>query len=387
MPGALDDIRVIDFTHALNGPFCTMMLGHMGAEIIKVEPPAGDGFRRSWMPPDSKIDGYEFLWINANKKSVVLNLKSERGADLARELIARADIVVENYHTGTMEKFGLGYDDLKKINPRLIYACSRGFGESGPYKDYGSTAHTNNSMTGWTHTGWNYNGAPGTKAIGIGDEAAGVSMVCGILAALHARERTGEGQRIVVSMQEALLGFMISEFHEHFIGIEIGNKPVPAADGYFTLRIPDLSDSGWVKLAKLMERDDLIEDARFGSAPARRQNRAQLQELIRAWARGKTRQELWDGLRAIDYFGAPVLSMGEVIEDPHIKERNAFIDRNHSTAGPIKLLAPWIHMSKTPASIRADSPAIGQHTDEVLTELLNLSAAEIAELRGHGVVK
>ena len=242
-------------------------------------------------------------------------------------------------------------------------------------------------MTGWTHTGWNYNGAPGTKAIGIGDEAAGVSMVCGILAALHARERTGEGQRIVVSMQEALLGFMISEFHEHFIGIEIGNKPVPAADGYFTLRIPDLSDSGWVKLAKLMERNDLIDDPRFGSAPARRQNRAQLQELIRAWARGKTRQELWDGLRHIDYFGAPVLSMGEVIEDPHIKERNAFIDRNHSTAGPIKLLAPWIHMSKTPASIRADSPAIGQHTDEVLTGLLNLSASEIAELRGHGVVK
>lgn len=387
MPGALDDIRVIDFTHALNGPFCTMMLGHMGAEIIKVEPPAGDGFRRSWMPPDSKIDGYEFLWINANKKSVVLNLKTARGVELARELIARADIVVENYHTGTMEKFGLGYDDLKKINPRLIYACSRGFGESGPYKDYGSTAHTNNSMTGWTHTGWNYNSAPGTKAIGIGDEAAGVSMVCGILAALHARERTGEGQRIVVSMQEALLGFMISEFHEHFIGIEIGNKPVPAADGYFTLRIPDLSDSGWVKLAKLMERDDLIEDPRFGSAPARRQNHVQLQELIRAWARGKTRQELWDGLRQIDYFGAPVLSMGEVIEDQHIKERNTFIERNHPTAGPTKLLAPWIHMSKTPASIRADSPAIGQHTDEVLTGILGLNAAELADLRTQGVVK
>ncbi|HMA82353.1 MAG TPA: CoA transferase [Candidatus Binatia bacterium] len=387
MPGALDDIRVIDFTHALNGPFCTMMLGHMGAEIIKIEPPAGDGFRRSWMPPGSKVDGYEFLWINANKKSVVLNLKAEKGAALARELIARADIVVENYHTGTMEKFGLGYDDLKKINPRLIYACSRGFGESGPYKDYGSTAHTNNSMTGWTHTGWNYSGAPGTKAIGIGDEAAGVSMVCGILAALHARERTGEGQRIVVSMQEALLGFMISEFHEHFIGIEIGNKPVPVADGYFTLRIPELSDSGWGKLAKFMGRADLQEDARFATAAARKEHRSELYELIRSWMRGKSRQELWDGLRQIDYFGAPVLSMGEVIDDPHIKERNAFIDRNHPTAGPTKLLAPWIHMSKTPASIRADSPAIGQHTAEVLGDILGLSAAEVSDLRAQGIVK
>jgi crotonobetainyl-CoA:carnitine CoA-transferase CaiB-like acyl-CoA transferase len=387
MAGALDDIRVIDFTHALNGPFCTMMLGHMGAEIIKIEPPAGDGFRRSWMPPNSKIDGYEFLWINANKKSVVLNLKDARGADLARRLIAKADVVVENYHTGTMEKFGLGYEDLQKLNPRIIYSCSRGFGESGPYKDYGSTAHTNNSMTGWTHTGWNYNGAPGTKAIGIGDEAAGVSMVCGILAALHARERTGEGQKIVVSMQEALLGFMISEFHEHFIGIEIGNKPVPAADGYFTLRIPDLSDSGWVKLAKFMDREDLTQDPRFATVPARKQNRAELYELIKTWVGGKKRQELWDGLRAIDYFGAPVLSMGEVIEDQHIKERNAFIDRNHPTAGPTKLLAPWIHMSKTPASIRDDSPAIGQHTDNVLGGVLGLSAAELSALRAEGVVK
>lgn len=387
MPGALDDIRVIDFTHALNGPFCTMLLGHMGAEIIKIEPPAGDGFRRSWMPPDARVDAYEFMWINVNKKSVVLNLKNDRGVELARRLIDQADLVVENYHVGQMEKFGLGYEELKKSNPRLIYACSRGFGESGPYKDYGSTAHTNNSMTGWTHTGWKYSGAPGTKAIGIGDEAAGVSMVCGILAALHARERTGEGQKIVVSMQEALLGFMISEFHEHFIGIEIGNKPVPAADGFFTLRIPDLSDGSWAKLARLMGREDLLEDSRFATAAARKQHRSELYELIKGWVRTQPRQKLWQGLRHIDYFGAPVLSIGEVIEDPHIKERQAFIERRHPTAGPVTLLAPWIHMSKTPAAIRDDAPALGQHTDAVLGGILGLGAAELNELRARGVVK
>jgi formyl-CoA transferase len=180
---------------------------------------------------------------------------------------------------------------------------------------------------------------------------------------------------------------MISEFHEHFVGIEIGNKPVPAADGYFTLRIPDLSDSGWLKLAKFVGREDLLDDARFASASARKQNRAELYELIKTWMRGKTRHELWDGLRQIDYFGAPVLSMGEVIEDPHIKERNAFIERNHPTAGPTKLLAPWIHMSKTPASIRDDAPALGQHTDEVLGGILALSAAELSDLRTQGIVK
>jgi len=387
MPGALQDLRVIDFTHALNGPFCTMLLGHLGAEVIKIEPPSGDRFRRSWMPRDSKKDGYEFLWINVNKKSVVLNLKNERGVDLARQLIARADVLVENFQKGTMERFGLDYESLKTLNPRLIYACSRGYGESGPYADYGNTAQSNNSMTGWTHTQWGYSGTPGKKALGIGDEAAGVSMCVGILAALHARERTGEGQKIVVSMQEAVLGFMISSMHEYFTGIDVGNLPVPVADGFFTLRVPEISDQVWSKLAHLMERNDLVQDPRFMTAAARRQHQAELEELIKAWARGKTRQELWDGLRNLDYFGAPVLSTREVLEDPHIKARQAFIERDHPTAGPTTLLAPWIHMSKTPASIRDDSPAIGQHTHEVLGGLLGLSKAELGDLRAQGVIK
>ena len=209
MPGALHDVRVLDFTHALNGPFCTMLLGHLGAEIIKIESPNGDNFRHIWMPPGSKIDGYEFLWINVNKKSVVLNLKSKTGIDLARRLIVHADVLVENYQKGTMERFGLDYQSIKAINPRLIYACSRGYGEWGPYAEYGNTAATNNSIAGWTYTAWQESGVEGKRALGIGDEAAGISMALGILAALHARQSTGEGQKIEVSMQEAVLGFMI----------------------------------------------------------------------------------------------------------------------------------------------------------------------------------
>lgn len=387
MTGALQDLRVIDFTHALNGPFCTMLLGHLGAEIIKIEPPNGDGFRRSWMPRDATKDAYEFLWINVNKKSVVLNLKVEAGIDLARRLIARADVLVENYQNGTMERFGLDYDSLKGLNPRLIYACSRGYGEWGPYANYGSTAQSNNSMTGWAHTSWGYSGAPGTKALGIGDEAAGVSMTIGILAALHARERTGEGQKIVVSMQEALLGFMISSMHEYFTGINVGNWPIEVADGYFTLRVPDFDDRVWAELARLIDREDLAQDSRFATAPARRAHRDELEAIVKRWARGKTRQELWEGLRDLDYFGAPVLSTAEVLEDPHIKARQAFIERVHPTAGPATLLAPWIHLSKTPASIRADAPAIGQHTDDVLGGLLNLTAAELNDLRAQGAIK
>jgi len=387
MPGALQDVRVIDFTHALAGPFCVMLLGHLGADIIKIEPPNGDEFRRLWMPPGATTDAYESLWINVNKKSIVLNLKTPKGVELARRLIARADVLVENYQKGVMERFGLDYDSIKALNPRLIYACSRGYGEWGPYANYGNTAASNNSIAGWTHSAWKNNGATGTKTLGIGDEAAGVSIALGILAALHARERSGEGQKVEVSMQEAVLGFMTSSMHEYFTGVGVGNRPMKVADGYFTLRVPEMSDSVWAQVATLIGQDDPIQDPQFATVAARRQHRAELEELVRTWASGKTRQEIWDGLRELDYFGAPVLSIGEVMEDPHIKERRAFIERDHPTAGPTTLLAPWIHLSKTPASIHDDAPVIGQHTDEVLGGLLGLTRAELGDLRAQGVVK
>ena len=363
-----------------------MLLGHLGADIVKVEPPNGDEFRRIWMQPGANTDAYESLWINVNKKSIVLNLKTQKGVDLARRLIARADVLVENYQKGVMERFGLDYDSVKGINPRLIYACSRGYGEWGPYANYGNTAASNNSIAGWLHSAWKNNGAPGTKTLGIGDEAAGVSIAVGILAALHARERTGEGQKVEVSMQEAVLGFMTSSMHEHFTGNRVGNSPIKVADGYFTLRVPDMNDSVWAQAAKLIGGDNLLQDLRFTTAAARRQHRAELEEIVKTWASGKTRQEIWDGLRELDYFGAPVLSIGEVIEDRHIKERRAFIEREHPTAGPTTLLAPWIHLTKTPTSIHHDAPTIGQHTDEVLSEL-GLTRAELSDLRAEGVVR
>jgi len=387
MPGALSDIRVIDFTHALAGPFCVMLLGHLGADIVKVEPPNGDDFRHMWMEPGATKDAYESLSINVNKKSIVLNLKTKKGVDLARRLIAQSDVLVENYQKGVMERFGLDYESIKSLNSRLIYACSRGYGEWGPYANYGNTAASNNSIAGWLDSAWKYNGAPGTKTLGIGDEACGVSIALGILAALHAREQTGEGQKIEVSMQEAVIGFMISTLHEHFTGNRVGNSPMKVADGYFTLRVPDMNDAVWTQVAKLMGRSELLNDTRFATVAARRQNRSELEQIVKTWAGGKTRQEIWDGLRELDYFGAPVLSIGEVIEDQHIKERKAFIERNHPAFGPTTLLAPWIHLSKTPTSIRDDAPAIGQHTDEVLGGRLGVSKAELSELRAEGVIK
>jgi crotonobetainyl-CoA:carnitine CoA-transferase CaiB-like acyl-CoA transferase len=386
MAGALADVRIIDFTHVLNGPFCTMLLGHLGAEVIKIEPPGGDSFRHIWMPPNAEVDGWEFLAVNVNKKSVALNLKKESAVDVARRLIARSDVLVENFGLGTMERFGLDYDSLKLVNPRLIYACSRGYGETGPYASYGNNAGTNNGMAGWTDTAWGYSGAPGTKALGIGDEAAGVSLAVGILAALHARERTGEGQRIVVSMQEAVLGFMTSSMHEYFTGNKVGTQPFRVADGYFTLRMGEVTDEAWPQLARLIGLEDLIDDPRFATAAARKQHGRELNDMIREWAGKRTRQDVWNGLRDLGYFGGPVLSMSEVLEDPHLKERGAFVEQAHPTAGATTLVAPWIELSATPASVDRPSPALGEHTDEVLERVLGLTTDRLRALREEGAI-
>ena len=386
MAGPLSGIRVIDFTHALAGPFCTMLLGHLGAEIIKIEPPGGDRARRSWMPKGSKHDGYEWMGVNVNKKSIVINLKTETGRDVTKRLIAVSDVLVENYYPGTMEKFGLAYESVKELNPKLIYASNRGFGESGPYSRYGSNAGSNTAMTGWTNAAWSHSRAYGTKALGIGDQAGGVSAAVGVLAALYEREQSGLGQRIEVSMQEALIGFMNSTLHEHFTGNKVGGGYLKVADGYFNLRTRNLTDEQWRRLAAVMGREELISDQRFATKDARNEHKAELTEIVESWASGQTRQRLWQGLRDIAYLGAPVLSIGEVIEDEHIKARQAFVQREHPKAGTLTLVAPWVRLSRTPSEIRTVSPLLGQHTDDVLRGALGMSDQEISALREEGAV-
>ena len=387
MPGALQDLRVIDFTHALAGPFCVMLLGHLGADIIKVEPPNGDEFRRIWMQPGATTDAYESLWINVNKKSIVLNLKNQKGAEIARKLIARADVLVENYQKGVMERFGLDYDSVKALNPRLIYACSRGYGEWGPYANYGNTAASNNSIAGWTHSAWKNNGAPGSKTLGIGDEAAGVSIALGILAALHARERTGEGQKVEVSMQEAVLGFMTSSMHEHFTGNSVGNRPDESGRRLFYFagagneRCRLGAGSTTDRRKRSTARSPLYNSGGASAAPnrtgadrpnlgKRKNSPGNLGRIARAglFRRACPVHRRGDGRSAYQRARARLLN---AITRP----------RDRTT-----LLAPWIHLSKTPTSIHHDAPAIGQHTDEVLGGL-GLTTADLADLRAQGVVK
>lgn len=384
--GPLSGIRVVDLSHVLNGPYCTMLLGFLGAEVIKIEQREGDRYRHAWLPMDAKRDGYGFLATNTNKKGITLNLKTERGRELLLALVDVADVLVENFSPGVLDRLGLAPDVLMARNPRLICARSSGYGYSGPYMNIRSNADTNMAITGWQHAAQERAGKPGMKVLGIGDQASGVSMAVGVCAALYERERSGVGQVIEVSMQEALLGFMTQVFHTHFEGRSVGQPPKQCLDGYYTFHLPDISDELWKRLCAAMGEPELGTDARFSSPHARRENHEQVEEAVSRWVRNRSRQELWRVLGEIGLSSAPVLSVAEVLEDTHLAERGAFVTVQHPTAGDVQLLAPWIRMSRTAPAIDRPAPLVGQHNEEVFCGLLGLDTDEYAEMVRSGVI-
>ena len=386
MPGPLEGVRVLDLTHVLNGPFCTMLLAHMGAEVLKVEFGEGDRYRHSWMPPDAGRDGYEFLMVNSNKKAITLNLKHEKGKDLFRRLVEKSDVVAENFSAGVMDRLGFGYEELRKINPRVIYASSRGYGDDGPYKHVRANASTIMAVSGWQAAAQELSGKPGMKALGIGDEAAGISLALGICAALYRREQTGVGQKIDVSMQEALMGFMVSTFHAHFEGRRVGQPPKECADGHYAFHLPDMSDDLWERFVEAIGQPELATDERFATQRARRRNYPALEEIVDAWVKTETRAELWNILSSFGLSSGPVLSVGEAMEDPHIIERNAFVELEHPEAGKVKLLAPWVRFSESVSSLDRAAPLVGQDNFEVYEQLLGLTREETEALISEGAI-
>ena len=384
--GPLTGLRVIDLTHVLNGPFGTMLLAHMGADVVKIEHGKGDRFRHAWMAIDADHDGYEFLVVNTNKRGITLNLKHEKGKQLFLDLVKSADVVVENFSIGVMDRLGLSYDRLREVNPRIIYASSRGYGEDGPSAHLRANAATIMAATGWTNAGWDFAGKQGTIPQGIGDEAAGVSLAVGILAALYGREQTGVGQKIEVSMQEALLGFMVSNFHTLFEQRRVGALPKPCADGYVAVPLPVMSEPLWASFATAHGHPEAIPDPRFATVGSRRENYAEWDELVASWVKSATRAELAQVFRDTGISAAPVRTLAEVVDDEHLRARGAFVEVDDPAAGTVTMLRPWIRFSDTPSSIRSSAPQVGQHNDEVYGELLSLTAEERAALAADGVI-
>lgn len=386
--GPLTGVRVLDLTHVLNGPFCTMLLAHMGADVIKVEHGDGDRYRHSWMPVDADRDGYESLVVNANKRCITLNLKCEEGKEMFERLVAQSDVLAENFGVGTLERLGYTYERLHDINHRLVYASSRAYGNTGPYAEENIPAFANTIMavSGWTHSGWTTPDAVGSRSLGIGDEAAGVSMALGICAALVARSATGQGQEVSISMQEAQLGFMVSSLHTLFEGQQVSGPPVRCADGFVSFHMPDLDDQRWRTFCEKLGHEEAAEDPRFLTVTDRRAHFDELMQTVESWLRNLTRVELWRLFRAYRIPSAPVLSLDEAVEDAHLAARGAFVDVEHPEAGTLRMLRPWIRFNGSDTPIRHAGPSIGEHNYEVYGELLGLSSDEVDQLAERGVI-
>jgi crotonobetainyl-CoA:carnitine CoA-transferase CaiB-like acyl-CoA transferase len=395
MKTPLDGITVLDLSHALAGPYCSTMLADFGANVIKIEPPEAGDIARAWGAPLPGGEFSYFVSLHRNKRGMAIDFKHEQGRQLFFEMVAKADIVLENYRVGVLDRLGIGYQEAIKHNPKIIYCSISGFGQDGPYRDRPALDLILQAESGMISvTG--EEGSRGTRAgVSIADLTAGMNATIGILMALRARDVSGEGQQIDVSMLEgqlSLLGIMIAHYladHE---------LPVPTGTAYkallpyqvFQTKSRDLalavgSQKLWRDFCPLMDLPDFVHDPRYKTNADRSRNRDSLIAALQAKFVTKTYDE-WAAifLKHGIPFGA-TNDIAEVLDHPQVKARGAMVAMEHPRAGPVKIVGVPMRLSKTPGSIRKSSPAIGEHNDEVLRELLGLDDARIAALREAGV--
>jgi CoA:oxalate CoA-transferase len=393
---ALDDVRILDLTHVYNGPYATWLLGFLGAEIIKVEPIRGEMARTIFKIPKSD-ESYAFIMLNSNKKGITLNLKTERGRELLKELATHCDVVVENFAVGVLDKLGLGYEVLRKLNKGLIYASGSGFGRSGPYSNYPAFDPVVQAMTGLMNsTGFPEN--PPVKAgPPIFDIMSGTHLCAGILAAIHQRDRTGEGTIVETSLFEASLGPLITQMSAYMakgLNGRFGNtapgrlfapyNTFKTKDGYVLLLVAN--DDKWQALCRVMKREELINDPNYATNAARAKRFDDVDALVASWASLHTKQEVMEQLANADVTCGIVKEIPEVINDPHLRERGTLQDIEHPTAGKVTVLASPIRLNNEAPTIDAPSPTLGEHNELIYGKLLGLSAKEIASLKEQGVI-
>lgn len=395
--GALQGIRVLDFTWALAGPFATMQLADLGAEVLKVEYPDNDEKQRGFGPYHDGISTF-FFSVNRGKQSICIDLKTPEGKDLVRRLAAEVDILAENFRPGTMDRLGLGYEDLRKVNPRLIYAALSGYGQTGPYSQYAAVDVVAQAMGGTMGLNGHPDEMPLRMGVSIGDMAGGLYLAMGILAALQARHVTGEGQLVDVALTESQIALCEnavvrqSAFNEN--PTRMGSRhpliapfgPYTSADGHVVIA----NVKEWDLFCSLIERDDLVFDERFVSNRARLENIEDLEQELNSALVTKTTEEWFDILRETNVCAVgKVNSIADLFEDEHVRARNMLVDvpMPYGKAGSLKLPNSPMHLSGTPAQVAKPMPGHGEDTDAILSRLLGLGEAEIAALRQAGAVK
>jgi formyl-CoA transferase len=399
---ALEGIRVIDFTHDQAGPACTQMLAWLGADVIKIErPPKGDRARKLWYSDRADLDSYFFLLLNSGKRSIVVDLKSDEGKEIARRLVREADVVAENLGPGVMDRLGLGYEAVKELNPRAIYASVKGFGSFGPYSDFKCFEMIAQATSGAMSITGYADRPPVITGANIGDAGTGMHLTIAILAALVQRQATGRGQLVEVAMQEAVLNITRVKFTPTLsTGAPLermGNRSASGAyadlvrcagtgaNDYVYLMLPPDNIEPFVALIDIIAREDLRTDERFRTPPARFQNTSELTTIIEAWTMKHDKREV---MRAFAGRGIPcgaVLDTTEVLTDPHLRERGMVCELEHPARGRFAMIGSPLRLSDSPTEVTT-APLYGEHTDEVLMTRAGYTAADIRRMREKGIV-
>ena len=394
MTRALHDIRVLDVTQVMAGPFCAMLLCDMGADVIKVESPAGDSSRR--MAGARGSDSASFNAVNRGKRGIVVDLKAPGGADVLRRLASHADVFIENYRPGVLGRLGLGYDALRELNPRLVYASISGYGQTGPAAHKGGFDLVAQGVSGLMSVTGEPDRPPVKVGVPLTDLGAGLFAACGILAALHARARTGEGQHVDTSLVDSGVALSVWEATELFSkGVVPGPlgsahrmsapyQAVRCADGYITLGAAN--DRIFRRLAELLGHPEWLRDERFESDSGRVENRTALANLIERVTSQQPRDYWLERLEAHDIPCGPINDYREVMRDPQVRAREMVVETRHPTLGSLSTLGTPIKLSGTPLTPGRPAPLLGQHTDEVLAAA-GFGEDEIAALRAAKAVR
>lgn len=402
--GPLSGLTVVDLTRVLAGPYCTQMLGDLGADIIKIERPgAGDDTRRFAPPFLKDQDGNDtgesayFLGANRNKRSVSLDLTKPEGQDIVRRLVANADVLVENFKTGDLKRYGLGYDDLKAANPKLVYCSVTGFGQTGPYAERPGYDFLIQGMGGIMSLTGEPDGEPQKVGVPIADLMAGMFAGVSVCAALRHAEATGEGQYIDIGMLDTQVAWLSIAAMNYLHGDQLGRlgnahpnivpyQPFKTADNFIIVAIGN--DSQFGRFCDFAECADLAKDERFSTNAARVQNREELLPLLGPVFESRPAAEWLEGLEKMKIGCGPINDLAQVFADPHVMARGMVHEMTHSAAdgAPAKLVASPFRLSNTPVTYRHAPPLLGEHTEEVLAEKLGLDEAELAALRNQGIV-
>ncbi len=396
-PGPLSGLRVIEMGTLLAGPFCGQLLGDFGAEVIKIEPPGQGDPMREW--GQEKSHGMSLWWpvVARNKKSATLNLREERGQEIARELIGKADFLIENFRPGTLEKWHLGYQELRRINPGLIMVRVSGFGQTGPYAKRAGFGAVGEAMGGLRYVCGDPSTPPSRMGISIGDSLAATFACLGALSALHHRQQTGEGQIVDSAIYEAVLNMMESLVTEYDKAGYIRERQGAILPNVAPSNVYPTSDQGMIliaanqdtvfrRLAEAMGRPDLASDSRYATHSARGANQRELDALIADWTRTIPAERLE---QMMDEHGIPsgkIYRVPEMLADPHFQAREAIVSTAHPKFGTLRMQNVAPKLSATPGGVRSPAPDLGQHNREVYQELLGYSDDRFAQLQAAGII-